>query len=227
MKQVLYVLESARFRQYCLIHFYKRSLVRHLGRMKNHSLMSSVYATLVLSACILQGYSLPKPQSLQRYNAEDYARKFGSAPIDEISNDIDDKMDTSPSAKEDGGLLTTVVEIAMKFAPLIIDTLTGSTGPSQTDRIEGIDLNGEDPFSLRNIAYLGLKLFLAVAGGTSSGIDKSDTVSPMQPVIGALTGSDDPNEVAVMAKQASEVINLVVTLVEALTTSMSQRSFSY
>ena len=46
-----------------------------------------------------------------------------------------------------------------------------------THRIEGIDLNGEDPFSLRNIAYLGLKLFLAVAGGTSSGIDKSDTVS--------------------------------------------------
>jgi hypothetical protein len=44
----------------------------------------------------------------------------------------------------------------------------------------------------------------------------------MGAVIGALTGSDDPNEVAVMAKQASEV---VVTLVEALTTSMSQRSF--
>jgi hypothetical protein len=39
------------------------------------------------------------------------------------------------------------------------------------------------------------------------------------------TGSDDPNEVAVMAKQASEVVHLVVTLVEALTTSMSQRSF--
>merc|ERR1712203_147939 len=140
-----------------------------------------------------------------------------------LTNDVDD---AKPLAKEEGSLLSTVVEIAMKFAPLIIDTLAGSTGPSQTDRIEGIDLNGEDPFSLRNIAYLGLKLFLAVAGGTSSGIDKSDTVSPMQPVmgavIGALTGSDDPNEVAVMAKQ---VINLVVTLVEALTTSMSQRSF--
>ena len=49
-----------------------------------------------------------------------------------------------------------------------------------THRIEGIDLNGEDPFSLRNIAYLGLKLFLAVAGGTSSGIDKSDTVSNLR-----------------------------------------------
>jgi hypothetical protein len=42
-------------------------------------------------------------------------------------------------------------------------------------RIEGIDLNGEDPFSLRNIAFLGLKLFLAIAGGSSSSIDKSDT----------------------------------------------------
>ena len=38
-------------------------------------------------------------------------------------------------------------------------------------------MNGEDPFSLRNIAYLGLKLFLAGAGGSTSGIDKSDTVS--------------------------------------------------
>ena len=177
-------------------------------------------------------------QQLCRYSAEEYARKFGSAPAAEnLTNDIDD---AKPLAKEEGSLLNTVVEIAMKFVPLIIDTLAGSTGPSQTDRfflsrknfshnftrIEGIDLNGEDPFSLRNIAYLGLKLFLAVAGGTSSGIDKSDTVSvllllrlvfmmilcqvsPLQPVmgavIGALTGSDDPNEVAVMAKQASEV----------------------
>jgi len=180
-------------------------------------------ALLILSSCAIQGYSLPQ----NRYSAEEYARKFGSAPAAEnLTNDIDD---AKPLAKEEGSLLNTVVEIAMKFVPLIIDTLAGSTGPSQTDRIEGIDLNGEDPFSLRNIAYLGLKLFLAVAGGTSSGIDKSDTVSPLQPVmgavIGALTGSDDPNEVAVMAKQASEVVNLVVTLVEALTTSMSQRSF--
>jgi len=189
--------------------------------MKSHQ--AAGLALLVLSSCVLQGFSLPQ----NRYSAEEYARKFGSAPAEEnLTNDIED---AKPLAKEEGSLLSTVVEIAMKFVPLIIDTLAGSTGPSQTDRIEGIDLNGEDPFSLRNIAYLGLKLFLAVAGGTSSGIDKSDTVSPMQPVmgavIGALTGSDDPNEVAVMAKQASEVINLVVTLVEALITSMSQRSF--
>ena len=67
-----------------------------------------------------------------RYSAEEYARKFGSAPAEEnLTNDIDD---AKPLAKEEGSLLSTVVEIAMKFAPLIIDTLAGSTGPSQTDR---------------------------------------------------------------------------------------------
>jgi len=181
---------------------------------------------LVLSLCVLQALALPQ----NRYTEDDYARKFGSDPVDaNISNDIIDSA--KPLAKEDGGLLSTVLELAVKFVPMLLDTLSGSTGPSQTDRIEGIDLNGEDPFSVRNIAYLGLKLFLAVAGGGSGNIEKSDTLSPIQPVmgavIGALTGSEDPNEVAVMAKQATEVINLVVTLVEALTTSMSQRSFNY
>lgn len=187
---------------------------------------AAALAIAVLSACILEGYTLPQ----QRYTVDDYARKFGAAPID---NNISE--DTSALAKEEGSLMTTVMELALKFVPMLIDTLSGSTGPSQTDRIEGIDLNGEDPFSLRNIAFLGLKLFLAIAGGSSSGIDKSDNGenSVMQQlsqpimgaVIGALTGSDDQQEVAVMAKQASEVINLVVTLVEALTTSMSQRAF--
>ena len=71
-------------------------------------------------------------QQLCRYSAEEYARKFGSAPAAEnLTNDIDD---AKPLAKEEGSLLNTVVEIAMKFVPLIIDTLAGSTGPSQTDR---------------------------------------------------------------------------------------------
>ena len=47
----------------------------------------------------------------------------------------------------------------------------------------------------------------------------------MEAVIGALVGAEDRQEVAIMAKQATEVINLVVQLVEALTTSISQRSF--
>ena len=50
-------------------------------------------------------------------------------------------MDTSPSAKEEGSLLTTVLELAMKFVPMLLGAISGETGPSQTDRIEGIDLN--------------------------------------------------------------------------------------
>jgi len=40
-------------------------------------------------------------------------------------------------------------------------------------------------------------------------------------VISALTGSEDPSEVAVMAKQATEVVNMLISLVEALGTSFS------
>ena len=74
--------------------------------MKNQSLLSAVYASLVLSACFIQGYSLPQ----RRYSADEFGRKFGGA-----SND--------------------------KFAPTLINLISGETGPSQTDRVDGIDLN--------------------------------------------------------------------------------------
>merc|ERR1712025_434914 len=112
-------------------------------------------------------------------------------------------MGTGALAKEEGSLLTTVMELAMKFVPLLLDALPGSTGPSQTDRIEGIDLNGEDPFSMRNVMFLALKLFLAVAGGGSS-IEKADSspiqVGVMEAVISTLVGAEDRSEVQVMAK---------------------------
>jgi len=199
--------------------------------MRNQGFASS-FAFLVLSSCVLEGYSLPQA----RYSVDDYARKFGSAPIDaNMSNDIEEKTSAvSAESKEEGSLLTTVMKMALEYVPLLINMLSGSTGPSQTDRIESIDLNGEDPFSVKNLATLGLKLFLAIAGG-STGNSKSGSIEGplegMQPlvkvVIGAITGSGDQQEVEVMAKQATEVINLVVTLVNAITTSMSERSFSY
>jgi len=190
--------------------------------------VSILYSLLIFSSCILQGFSLPQ----QRFTGREFARKFGNdADLDGFSeNSIQQGLnkDVSPAAKEEGGIVQTVVEIALKFLPALIDALSGSTGPSQTDRIEGIDLNGEDPFSMRNIMFLGLKLFLAIAGGGSN-IEKADTspiqVGVMEAVISTLVGAEDRSEVQVMAKQAVEVINLVITLVEALTTSMSQRAF--
>lgn len=68
-----------------------------------------------------------------RYAADEYARKFGSSPVEEnLTNEIN--SDEKPLAKEEGSLLTTVLELALKFVPALIDTLSGSTGPSQTDR---------------------------------------------------------------------------------------------
>jgi len=190
--------------------------------MKNQSLLSAVYASLVLSACFIQGYSLPQ----QRYSADQFGRKFGGASND-ISNSIDGDVANklSAEAKEEGSLITTVVELALKFAPTLINLISGETGPSQTDRVDGIDLNGEDPFSWRNMALVGLKLFLAIAGGSSGANEKSD--NPIEPVMGAviqaLTGSTNRDEVNVMAKQATEVASLVISLAQALATSMSQR----
>ena len=106
--------------------------------MKNQSLLSAVYASLVLSACFIQGYSLPQ----QRYSADEFGRKFGGASND-ISNSIDGDVANklSAEAKEEGSLITTVVELALKFAPTLINLISGETGPSQTDRVDGIDLN--------------------------------------------------------------------------------------
>ena len=107
--------------------------------MKNQSLLSTVYASLVLSACFIQGYSLPQHQT---YSAEEFGRKFGGASND-ISNSIDGEPATklSAEAKQDSSLVTTVVQLALKFAPTLINLISGETGPSQTDRVDGIDLN--------------------------------------------------------------------------------------
>ena len=47
----------------------------------------------------------------------------------------------SPEAKEEGSLTQTVIELVVKFVPTLINIISGETGPSQTDRIENIDLN--------------------------------------------------------------------------------------
>jgi len=191
-----------------------------------------LYSLLVFSSCFIQGFSLPQ----QRFSGREFARKFGNdADLDGGFSDNSIVQDIQPSAKQDEGLLQTVIQVAMKFMPLIIDAISGNSGPSQTDRIEGIDLKeDEGGLSVKNIAMLGLKLFLAVAGSGSSGIEKSDfpfeapLLSVMETLIGAvLGGAQDRSENQQMAKQAVEVVKLIINLVEALTTSISseQRSF--
>ncbi|XP_066939170.1 uncharacterized protein [Macrobrachium rosenbergii] len=92
------------------------------------------------------------------------------------------------------------------------------------------DVKQTGEFSWSKVFSLGLQLVLNVlGGGDNAAIDKMDAGSPLEGllthVISYLTGSTDPNEVGIMAKQASEVLNLVVTLLDALRTSFSKRSF--
>jgi len=149
---------------------------------------------------------------------------------------------------DDLGSITSLISLGIKYAPLMIKAFNTFSGvasaatsavtdapaaPAATntavDRVEtpaAAAAAAADPFSWSNLLSVGIKVALAlVSSYTSDGIDKSDTISPTQVVMGtvlsALTGSEDPKEVAFFAKQADEVVGLVVSLVEAVYTSVT------
>lgn len=106
-----------------------------------------------------------------------------------------------------------------------VDPVKASSS-NTVDRIDPTDLVKDDPFSVSNLIRMGIKVALAVFSSyTNDDIDRIDKVSPTQAILGtvisAVTGSENPQEVAVMAKQATDVINLLVTLVEAVGTSIT------
>ncbi|XP_053649424.1 uncharacterized protein [Cherax quadricarinatus] len=103
-------------------------------------------------------------------------------------------------------------------------------GPhAASDKMDYITQLTSGEFSWSRVFSLGVQMLLSLLGGDNSAIDKMDGASPVESILTAvisyLTGSNDPQEVGVMAKQASELFGLVVTLLDALRTSFSQRSF--
>lgn len=107
-----------------------------------------------------------------------------------------------------------------------VDPVKTSATDNNVDRIDPTDLIKDDPFSMSNLIRMGIKVALAVFSSyTNDDIDRIDKVSPTQAILGtvisAVTGSENPQEVAIMAKQATDVINLLVTLVEAVGTSIT------
>lgn len=106
--------------------------------------------------------------------------------------------------------------------------ISGPNGAS--DKMDYITQLTTGEFSWSKLVSLGVQLVLNVlGGGDNAAIDKMDSGSPVEGILTAvisyLTGSNNPDEVGVMAKQASELFGLVVTLLDALRTSFSQRSF--
>jgi len=76
---------------------------------------------------------------------------------------------------------------------------------------------------------LAMEVALGLLSGGGDAIDRRDTPpSPMENILSAViayvTGLEDQGEVNYMAKQASEVIGLLASLLDALRTSFSRRS---
>jgi len=102
---------------------------------------------------------------------------------------------------------------------------------SSIDKIDNGPHN-QGGFNWMSLVSAGLRLILS-ALSTSSGVDKADTeyptqLSPVQgllgPLLASFLGGQDKGDVAVLAKQAANLVQLLSSLLEALKVSFSQRS---
>jgi len=202
---------------------------------------------LVVSASVfVPAYASPRPQQKSRnldsspyqYVTEgaDYV-DYGKELVPDVALEQYRHL-VETGRQDDIGSIGSLISIGIKVVPLLLqafnafsgsgssDSSSSSSSSSNTvDRVETAAA-ANDPFSWSNLISMGIKVALAlVSSYTSDGIDKSDAISPTQAVLGtiisALTGSEDPKEVATFAKQADEVFGLVQQLGNAVFTSLT------
>jgi len=197
-----------------------------------------VLICLVASASVfVPAYASPRPQHQRNLDSSPYEY------IDPISNDDLHEHEqqyrhlVETGRQDDIGSIGSLISIGIKVVPLLLQAFnafsgsgsstdsSSSSSSSTVDRVETAAA-ANDPFSWSNLISMGIKVALAlVSSYTSDGIDKSDSISPTQAVLGtiisALTGSEDPKEVATFAKQADEVFGLVQQLGNAVFTSLT------
>ncbi|XP_046968207.1 uncharacterized protein LOC124535860 isoform X1 [Vanessa cardui] len=164
--------------------------------------------------------SLPIPNREQIAQERKFAEK--SNALKKVALDDLDDIQTN-SLSENGFSWTNILSSLMQmiFNP-------GSTGPNKSD---SLDTESVSPSPWANYLSLGFKILTAIlTGGNSESIDKGDNNSPMQSVLAVvlstMLGAKDPDQVASMAKQAGEFINVVMNLLDALKTSFSHRSLA-
>ncbi|XP_064103094.1 uncharacterized protein LOC135213120 isoform X1 [Macrobrachium nipponense] len=191
--------------------------------MVSKKLTATTLVTLVIASVV--------SSTLAASMDSEEVRKFHSKPNNVKKQQL---VEPAPDVKQDkpaanggafqwGDILGVIVQL------LIGGPVNG--GPQgASDKMDYITQLTTGEFSWSKVFSLGLQLVLSVlGGGDNAAIDKMDVGSPLEGllthVLSYLTGSTDPTEVGVMAKQTSEVINLVVTLLDALRTSFSKRSF--
>jgi len=197
-------------------------------------LQSWFLASIVLSASVfVPAYASPRPS--QPRNA------LGPEPVCLDCADTGLESYRQYGRQDDGlGGIGSIISLGIKLAPTLIqlfntltsgsgssDSSTSSSSSSSTNTVDRVETTpAADPFSWSNLISMGIKVGLALLSSyTSDGIDKSDAISPSQAVLGtiisALTGSEDPKEVATFAKQADEVFTLVQDLGNAVFTSLT------
>ncbi|XP_044728977.1 uncharacterized protein LOC123292396 isoform X1 [Chrysoperla carnea] len=175
------------------------------------------------------GMQIPRQQEGPVYRGE---RKFAEKPnaLKKVAlDDIDADIQTNQIGQESGFSWSNMIGMIMQM----LFNGGGIQGPNKSDGLD--NETGLAPSPWANLLSVGLKIISAVLGvtaGTDNNIDKVDNggSSPMQgilaAVLSAVLGTRDPDQVATMAKQAGEFINIVVNLLDALKTSFSHRSIA-
>ncbi|XP_073946149.1 uncharacterized protein isoform X2 [Choristoneura fumiferana] len=172
--------------------------------------------------------------SLPAHGQQAQERKFAEKPNALKKVALDDLDDIQNNSISDGGFSwSNMLGMLKPFSGMIMQMLFnpgGTTGPNKSDSLD-TDSSSVSPWA--NLFSMGLKILTAILGGgaSSDGIDKVDNgSSPMQGILAAVLstvlGAKDPDQVASMAKQAGEFINIVVNLLDALKTSFSHRSLA-
>ncbi|XP_071626548.1 uncharacterized protein [Temnothorax longispinosus] len=196
------------------------------------------YVSVCLIALVLgQVAALPQhPQYTQQYPQQYQQqqvreeRKFAEKPNAMKKVAIDDLEDISTNQIQEGGSSgfswSNMLGMLMQ---MLLGQTGGATGPSKNEIDDGATVS---PWT--NLLSVGLRVLTALLGGPQQpvdGIDKVDNQSsPMQEILTAVLGAflgqgRDPEQVAVMAKNASEqFISIVINLLDALKTSFSHRS---
>ncbi|XP_034255459.1 uncharacterized protein LOC117653717 isoform X3 [Thrips palmi] len=170
-------------------------------------------------------YQHPGQQQQPHAEARKYAEKPNAMKKVPIDNDLDD-IQTNQISQDGfswGSMLSMIMQMLFNGG--------AQAGPSKSEGLDDDSMAPASPWA--QVLQVGLKIlshFLGGGAAAGDGIDKVDNSSPMQGIIAAVLstvlGSKDPDQVATMAKQAGEFINIVVNLLDALKTSFSHRSIA-
>lgn len=178
---------------------------------------------LVASSCVVSTFGIDAPEERKFAAKPNNKIKYADRQIPSSEDHTNELIQEDKEDPTSGGMLGSVLGLAMQL-------LIGGpkSGPGASDKMETISALTRGELSWTEMFSLGLDLFLSFVNGDGA-VDRVDNGSPLEGILATaisfFTGNDDPSEVNVMAKQASELFGLVMVLLDTLQTSFSSRSY--